>query len=329
MKHLNLLTAILVAAIVTSCSKDDDRPLPKEDTQEEVGGKENNVKIQITDSNAGSFLVTNLTTNEVLDGHNSYVLYYDSLRFEFLPNKKYSKFHFVEQYERIRYSKVEQIKPVYVCQSDDGTKLIMNASCRFESGDTIYNLSASRELTIQYPEHYSEITYIFGITKDLLTFVTPVVDYSDYEGHNNTIQLTDEMIHIEDDSVYEGINYGGFGKWTKDVRYLKWGIDCGMRVRFVAKPNVELSKDAYEFDQWLSVPSASSHGTNSSGTIVVKNYSWITINITINIGKEAKTDDGLIRKEYVQEYIEQLIRSPLQQRFHIDEDGEIVRLDEK
>ena len=153
----------------------------------------------------------------------------------------------------------------------------------------------------------------------MLLFVTPEISYEDDEGVTHTMQITEEMMtteHVTNEKMGIERNYCN---WEKEIRYLSWNIDCGMSVKYIPKDNVILTKDAYELHQGFGAPSGQSNGIF---------YTWTAITLNITIGNNQKTDDGRILKEYVQEYIDKLVNTPQSIRFHIDEKGNIARIEE-
>jgi len=310
------MASLAIVCICSSgCQKDDD-------------DMSNVKKVTIQDDRAGTFHLYNLSTNNEIVGESGYVITGDELKFEFIPNKEYAHFDFQTSYSIKQGSKERNIDSPYISGADEDDIIVMKATCDKQSSDTTYHLSAIRTFKIRKPQYYSSLSYYLGISPDLQPFVTPEITYSDDAGNQHTQLLTDDLFEQPKSFEMDGTTYWGDYSWRKTIQYFKWGIDCGMSVRYIPKSDVALTKEAYEFDQGLSVTSGSSNGEGPNGELVFKTFQWISLSVTINIGADKTTDDGLIKKEFVQEYIDKLVSTPQHVKLHISEDGNITKIEE-
>ena len=189
--------------IFTSCCNGDD---PQPDP------------INIEDRNAGIFILSNLTTGELIENNTtSYIPKGDRLQIKFSPSEKYRKCNFKVKYSIIgQNSEVKEISDVYVSKGNDGSKIVMEANGNFTSNDTIYHLSAIQEYTFLSP---SSIDYGLSVSPDLLLFVTPEICYDDDEGVKHTMQITEEMMttkHVTNEKMGIERNYT-MGTWSTNL----------------------------------------------------------------------------------------------------------------
>lgn len=157
-----------------------------------------------------------------------------------------------------------------------------------------------------------DIYYTLCCSEDLLDFVVPVVSYTDENGAEQSITLSDEYWRQEQDgddgdSSTEAQNYK---YWSKHLHFDCFGVSSKAVVRYMPKST------AGDFGKSINV---FVHHLNC-GYQVTSN-SVQTQKIALDTSKDiliGKDENG------VQEYIDNLVNTPDEVRFSVDKKGNVV-----
>jgi hypothetical protein len=314
-----LLCAMLVMS-VSSCHDDDDdnTTLATKDEKTEETDESGNEDV-------GQFVITNISSGEIVEGDETYVVPGDTLTFVFMPNVKYKDVTF--QIKKTDWG--EDIKDTLVFYSTSIKTTINDAeteprhrielSAKSDNAD----VEISRTIDVFFYDKSSQAVCSVYAMADLLMFVEPVLKFSDNKGNRIDCRPF-EGVTIKRDSVDYG--WGKIEKtniWSKAFRYTQWGgSEAEATLSFVKKQPVELTRESYELACSL----------NLDGNAFEKNLSPLSMSLTINLeitvgGKNKMTDEyGKIKKEYVEEYINKLIETTQTKRIKIDENGKVTEI---
>ncbi len=259
---------------------------------------------------AGTFSITNRMTGEKVDENHNLVLAGDTLDISFSPLSGLEDKAFSHKYTL--GSKVYDGDYVVVKNEND---LVLSA----EYEDSI-SYKAKRSFSLVISNRSTTIPYYIGVSPDLLKFVDVEATFYDSTGKADTYQIG------ENDWTKEYFYENEFSyRYRKTVRYLTWGLDCGLRIRYIPKDNVVPTEDHYDFLHSLSMGRMISSGTTDVG-YQLQIYDGINVNLTINIsigGKEV--DAGNVSRDDVKGYIDYIASHPEGISFHISEDGIITK----
>ena len=339
-----LLCAMLVMS-VSSCHDDDStesESKPNEDTE---------VKTEpINDENAGSFTLLSPVSGKELVAtyHNSIVLYVgDTIKVDFRPNDKYKDYEFNISCEQlVSIGNNQFVVPASLASEeahssnisgfvgDAGKPVKIVATCNKTIDNVEYQLSATNECRIfaySIPESLL-VKYTLEVSAELLQFVIPTIVCANEDGSKTTsYTLKDgdwektEKEHIvvysddEGKEHYVSVTKGekpGEG-WVKTYEYDSWppysyvferdytakNTTLVATVTYQAKDNVSVTQDSYEFYHKLK---------------------WY--NKQRGVVMDVDLTDHTVKKERVQEYIDDLVGKTDEVKLYIDKTGKIEQI---
>lgn len=257
---------------------------------------------EITDMNAGTFLISNLSTGEVVSEQYYSCFAGDTLKVLFQPKPQFASVPF-------------KIEAGYFDKLNDSLFVVRDLKTLREGGvsvgkdvdfQTVYNqndstLGAKRNLIMITWVEYADITYTLNVSPDLLNFISASISYSDDTAFEKTINLKEEdwtMEHVEIDG--ESLDMACF---RLPMHYDKLDKDYYFKVMYAKKDGVILSKDVYEFWYGLSLGPATIAGEPS-----------VNISIGISVGGNGNE----VKSEEVSDYLEKLINNPDIVKIHLD-----------
>ncbi|MCD8237149.1 MAG: hypothetical protein LUD00_11020 [Prevotellaceae bacterium] len=154
-----------------------------------------------------------------------------------------------------------------------------------------------------------DIYYNLCCSKDLLDFVVPVVSYTDENGTEQSMTLSDEYWKQEQD-VDDGDSNTESQKykyWSKHIHFDCFDVSSKAVVRYMPKSTAEdFGKSIYLFV----------HRLNCSYQVTSKSIQ--NQNIVLDFSR-----DILIGEKDVQEYIDSLVNTPDEVRFSVDKNGKV------
>lgn len=159
-----------------------------------------------------------------------------------------------------------------------------------------------------------DLHYTLCCSEDLLDFVVPVVSYTDENGTEQSITLSDEYWKQEQDGdVDDGDSSTESQKykyWSKHIHFDCFGVSSKAVVRYMPKSTTgDFGKSIYVFVHHLNC------GYQVTGNSVQNQKIALDTSKDILIG---------INKKGVQEYIDNLVNTPDEVRFSVDKKGNVV-----
>lgn len=158
-----------------------------------------------------------------------------------------------------------------------------------------------------------DIYYTLCCSEDLLDFVVPVVSYTDENGAEQSITLSDEYWRQEQDgddgdSSTEAQNYK---YWRKHLHFDCFGVSSKAVVRYMPKSTAgDFEKLMYVFVHYLNC------GYQVKSNSVQSQKIALDTSEDILIGKDEKG---------VQEYIDNLVNTPDEVCFSVDKKGNVEK----
>ena len=307
--------------VVTACSDDD------ENSKEEP-------KSLVTETQAGTFTLKNLTYNGLHDGSSITALPGDTIMIAFTPKQGYESIPF--EIECKGLDKTDSNLYRVPDKATNGDIIVeLTAEFKDETKTTIFSYSAQMTFIVKIPEAYVVIPYTITMSPDLQELVIPEVSYTDTYGTAHTFTVSDNDI-VKPDSVLLEIYADADGNkhlvdvtknepqegWEKvgerkvatptsftfNVRYYQVGVKSNVTVNYIPKQHSTLTRDRYYLSHQL---------TRGSATVRVPNLIYIdhimNMNIAINIGG----DSGISRDE-VDAAISELAKQPDVLNLYID-----------
>lgn len=325
---LKLMTIVMVlfqiTMVFTSCCDDDSQSESKPDVP-----TSGNIKYEVKDTSAGTFLVKNISSHESFTSVAD-VVPEDTLLIQFTPKQDYRNYSFA-----IFCNDLEQLNDsIYVVpRLGAGTHNI-----ELSAADTIGNLiySATKELRITIPESYIIIPMIVSVSADLQPLVNVELSYTDKNGDECKYLIgEEEWIKPDSASFYKyksedgHIHYSGRVpegcEILEEERYapnryfilntrflnLTYDVTTTFTARYVPKANIELDRDSYEFTHGIDRQSAR---VSIPKVIVIDSYSSFNIDLT----------NHTVQKDNVMSYLEELSKNPDTQQFNLSTKGNIT-----
>lgn len=254
---------------------------------------------------AGKFVVTNIFTGEEILNSTAKIVRGDKLNVKFIPDEKYKDIPFEIVYVLNQTTVVgfdhNLEKDITI---EKGEVLIVYVS--YSKDNALYK--AERTINIEYLKEYADIVYSFNASEDFLTFITPQITFS-------TGKETIKKVHVTDDAEI-------------NVRIQKFDTDVNTTVSFAKKGFSSLIKDSYDMLFGFRPTSYNSPWGIQRPSISMNIELDVNIYVDGKIVKEADlTDDnGKIRKEFVEEYVNQIVSQQMDYKLHIDKDGKIEEI---
>lgn len=310
LKWLLAATALLTATTFTSCCDDDDDIIVPEKSA------------PLKDSEAGTFIITNISTNEEIEGSSYECFAGDTLKVEFQPKQQYSTFDF--NITASRLTKVSNgLFIVPNLETSNGGIISIAKNVDFEATNKTNGNKLSAKRTVPFFTYVAEadVTYSLSISPELLPFIDATLDYTTDKGTETKSLSNNDWVR---DTVYMYVFVSDEGKemhsssnekqegytltdsiayyyvyFKMNMHYTKLDTDHTVTVRYAPKAGVEPTEESYYFRHSLFWGPA---------TICGKNVN----NVSISIGK--RTD---IKKEEVASYLEELSAAPDIVKLHL------------
>lgn len=261
----------------------------------------NVVRKTVTDFEAGTFSITNISTGETVNGSSYSCFAGDTLEVLFNPKKEYASVPF--EIEGGYFQKIsDNLFVVPDLKTSAGNGLSIGKTVDFQ---TVYNnekdsiLACKREFSLITFVEEANVTYTLHVSPDLLQFVTVSLAYTDDNGQEVTLSLKDEDWTTE---IFD--NNGKSAELTYyslPLHYKKLDKDHTVKAIYRIKDGVALTKESYEFDHSLNWGSATVAGASHT------NYS-----VTVNIG-----GDGMVKAGDVATYLQHLKDNPDVLKVHL------------
>jgi len=268
---------------------------------------------KVSDSEAGAFEITNLSTGEKVNGRSYQCFAGDTLEVLFIPKKEYASVNF--EIEGESFQKIsDHLFVVPDLQTYIGSGISIGKTVDFQ---TVYNnndsiLKCKHAFSLITFVEEADVTYTLHITRDLLQFVTATLSYTDDNGRELSFTLKDEdwvTETIEDEGESIEMTY-----YELPLHYTKLDRDFTVKASYSIKEGVPLTKESYDFEHSLRW-----------GPAVVAGSRHINISIDINIG-----GDGMVKAEDVANYLEKIANNPDVVKVHIGKrDRSIVTVKQK
>lgn len=335
-KNFRLATKLLLCALfvvsLNSCCKDDDDEITT-----------------VSDNVAGSFKLLNPASGEELVAtfYNCIKIYVgDTIKVDFTPNDKYKNCKFNINCEQLKkvgenlfvvpeaLKSAEAHKQFYVIVGEPGEPVKFTASYNEVKEDVKYILSAEVETRLfayGIPENLL-VKYTLDISQDLAQFVIPTITFPNENGNGmNSLVVKDTdwiKSNVEHVKIYSDVNgkhhhiIEGEGKqpesgwelleeydylppyyYTLDRNYTTKNTTLTVTVSYQQKENINITEDSYEFNHKLD-------WNNEQRGLV------INLDLT----------DHTVKKEKVQEYLDNLVGKTDEVKLYIDRTGKIEQI---
>lgn len=296
------------------------------------------VVVKVDDSEVGAFEeIRNMSSGRTVSLYDGIVINTgkqtaqiyggDTIKVSFTPKSQYAmeKFNItIEGYKKLNDSLF--VAPVGQILKDDTSSesLKMVATCSFNRNDTIYSLSAKQSGHYSYKSAFVfDVDYSYSITSDLLAFVTPVLTYTDENGYEKNVTLTEANMEFSKVTIYQDQDghryYLEVGEspeegWTKirerpssynyyfDSRFMKRSSKLTATVKYTKKDVAQPEDPSLDFSRELSW--------------TARGYINLGITITIGQGQE-------VTAEKLQAYLEELYQKTDALTLAIDRYGNI------
>lgn len=313
-QQMLLATILITATILTSCNDDEDEtiiiPTPPEKSD------------PLEDSEAGTFVITNVSANEEIQGSYYQCFVGDTLKVVFQPKQQYSSFDF-----NITASRLTKIGNDLFLVPDLDTSLgggvSFGKNIEFEAANNTNGNKLSAKMSVPFFTYVPEadVTYSLSISSELLPFIDVTLDYTTDNGTaakplTNSDWVRDTVyayVFISDDGkeMHSSSNADREGYTLTDsipyysahyrlnMHYTKLDTDYTITARYTPKTEVEATEDSYYFRHSLSWGPATICGASVN-------------NVSISIG--GKTD---IKREEVASYLEKLSTTPDIVKLHL------------
>lgn len=251
-----LAVSVFVGVTVSSCGDDPDKVIL-------IGDEPNNNTIEVGVKD-GVFKMENLTTGkEIALSHSVTVqlgtttaMCYggDTVKLTFASKEKYKDKRF--SVDCMQLTKLnDSLFVVPVGEKKDtviAMQLDLKASYYEVSENNNLLLSATESAYITYKSSfYFDVSYRYGISPDLLMYVTPELTYTDQNGTEITTMLAEadmepQTIKVDGADVVLSLNY------LFESAFQKRGVNQVVSVRYRAKDGVQLAADHCDFWRGLN-----------------------------------------------------------------------------
>lgn len=276
----------------------------------------------------GEFVVTNLTTGEIIEGDDATVVPGDSLNIKFVPHENYKHliFNIQNKYEGNLTGNTFLIHPTTISVTTEAEGVTIKPYNRLEltASTTSVNdkLEVNRSIKLYFYEKSSLITCYVGIQADLLELVEPVISFSDNKGNHIECHPFEEKEIVRNQ---EEIDLSD-NLWYKSFRYVQWGNEAEARLSFIRKSTIELTRDSYDLGCFFDL--GGDVFENGKGSL---NMSMgVGVNVTIGGSvSEMEDKDGKIKREFVEQFISKLVEKTEYRKICIDENGKVTDIIDK
>ena len=318
MNGLKLIAIMILTLGLTGCCKEPVPPVPVPPSVESGSSSKKSIVI----GNYGTFVIRNLATDELIEGNTTTAVFYDSLEIAFKANTN-DKFQIIAEMNDEILSDVKYLK------AKSGSLKLKAQNIKVQTnGDTLV-YQTERVLTINCPSKYSDVQYYISISPDLQTFVSPELIFTDESGKEHVYEpfATGD---VKRDSIDFDLGEGdierveAYNSWKKTVRYFKWGHDYEAKLTFKRRPNVNYDKESYNLGSGFGPRGGSSIGSDAG----LKTFTWMTIDLSIiiGVGGAGFDEDGNVKKENLEEFLDKLVSTPVVIKMRISDDGYIEKM---
>ncbi len=314
-----LAAALLVSTnVFMSCCGDDPDPVIDNGRSNsgQGGGGSSGQSQSLKDNDAGTFIITNISTNEELQGSSHQCFVGDTLKVEFKPKDLFSSLKF-----NITADNFTKLNDSLFRVSDLGTSLgggiSMAKNVKFKASNQDNGNSLSAEKTVPFFTFVAEadVRYNLSVSPDLLQFVSVTLEYTTDSDGLHTKQLSDDdwirdtiysYVFTNDDGGvirsnhkddHEGYTLTDsiphyYTDFVLDMHYAELDTDHTVTARYTPKNAVEPTKETYTLRHSLTWGAATIAGANIT-------------NISIGIG--GKTE---YQRDEVESYVNELSTTP-------------------
>ncbi len=296
-----------------STEKESDKESTGKDTSGDSTGDESNTNTRekLTDSEAGAFQLTNITTGESLTETYHQCFVGDTLKAVFSPKQEYSSVSFdvtIDEFTKLNDSLfvVTDLKTGIIGQN-------IEIQAVYSQNDS--TLSAKKIVSFFTWVEQADVTYSLKMSPSLLEFVNVSLEYTDEQGQVKSIKIGDND-WINATSVwyeYEGKN--GEKKWTTEENpgdeWTKIGEEITNRTYYDLKMHYDKLDQTYIVRAKYTIKQYAQPHEDSYN--LVHRLTWgpatvagaLTINTSIIIG-----DNTDIKRENLADYLEKLAATP-------------------
>lgn len=313
LKWLLAATVLLTATTLTSCSDDDKDVIIPEPTPKPA---------PLEDSEAGTFIITNISANEEVKGSSYQCFAGDTLKVEFHPNEQYSSFKFnVTASLLTKLSDSLFLVPDLETSNGGVSSIAKNVDFKATNDTNGNKLSAKMRIPFFTYVPEADIAYSLSISPELLPFIDVTLDYTTDNGTktkslSNSDWTQDTVyayvfknekggeMHSSNKEEKEGYTLTDsiafyYTHFYLNMHYAKLDTDHTVTAHYTPKTGVEPTKESYYFRHSLFWGPATICGASVN-------------NVSISIG--GRTD---IKKEEVVSYLEELSATPDIVKLHL------------
>ena len=257
---------LLTAFTLTSCCKDPDPIIGSSTpTNSSTSGKPETMK----DSDAGSFVITNLSANEEVKGGSYNCFAGDTLKVDFLPKQQYKSLSFtINTSNLIKLSGNLFLVPDLKTSINPVISISKNVT--FQATNEKNSLYAEKTVPFFTYVPEADVSYTLIVSPDLLQFVNVELEYTTDNGTVQSKTLSDKdwirdtsyiyvftndvghEIHSSNKDPHEGHSltdsipvYDTY--FDLDIHYGKLDSDHKVTARYTPKMGVEPMTDTYKF----------------------------------------------------------------------------------
>lgn len=286
-------------------------------TIDETGVHETDVKTV-----AGRFTVVNLSTKQSVQSGTINAAFGDTLKITFVPGGK------VTGNLALAVSDLSKVNDsIYVFTTISNVRktdfsISVVSSVLSENTSQPTTVSVNIESCVNVPYH-------LRVSEDLLKFVTPEITYNDPQGNTRT-RLLEYADLAHSDSVTYSYGYNGETRYATylpnadysfSLRYYSLPATTEVRVRYISKDNVAVTRSNYEFAHGIDRGSASGAIYGDGGLRVI-NEAYFSVNITIDLSGSKKPQT----EQTIRQCIEKLASTPDVRKWSIDEAGKVTEI---